>query len=386
MKIVDVCGFYTPFGGGIRTYIEQKLRLAEQLGHDITVLAPGVRAECRVVSSSARIEFLPSPHFLLDRKYFAFADEKAVHCALDRLKPDLIEASSPWRSANYVASYPGPVPRALIMHSDPLSAHAYRWFERVAEPTSVDRAFDWFWRRLRTYGQQFDLVVSANRHLSERLITGGVANVATVPMGVEQGLFSPAHRDEDLRRDLLASCALGPDATLLIAAGRLATEKRVPMLVDAATRAGRKRPIALAIFGEGRTLPDVIRAIAGNPHVRVFAPVRDRQQFARLLASADALLHGCEAETFGMVAAEATASGLRVVAPLAGGVSDFARLTPGLGFTPLDAVDASRAILQLPVHGQAAPWTAEVRTMAEHLGQLFDHYHDLASQGASKAA
>jgi alpha-1,6-mannosyltransferase len=26
MRIVDVCAFYSPQGGGVRTYIEQKLR------------------------------------------------------------------------------------------------------------------------------------------------------------------------------------------------------------------------------------------------------------------------------------------------------------------------------------------------------------------------
>jgi len=43
MKIVDVCAFYTPHGGGVRTYAEQKLRIGAQSGHDITILAPGDR-------------------------------------------------------------------------------------------------------------------------------------------------------------------------------------------------------------------------------------------------------------------------------------------------------------------------------------------------------
>ena len=41
MRIVDVCAFYTPKGGGVRTYVEQKLRIGPELGHDITILAPG---------------------------------------------------------------------------------------------------------------------------------------------------------------------------------------------------------------------------------------------------------------------------------------------------------------------------------------------------------
>ncbi|TIX51110.1 glycosyltransferase [Alteraurantiacibacter aquimixticola] len=386
MRIVDVCGFYTPEGGGIRTYVEQKLRVAEKLGQDITLLAPGAADRTVEISGSARIVTLASPHFPLDRKYFSFADQAAVHAALDRLQPDLIEASSPWNSANYVAAYPQPVPRALVMHSEPLSAHVYRWFEGIAQPASVDRVFDWFWERLRRYGRSFDAVIAANSSLAQRLSDGGVANVVTMPMGVEPGLFSPALRSESLRERLLGLCQLGPEATLLVSAGRLATEKRVPMLVEAATIAGAHRPIGLVIFGEGRAHRKIMRAIAGNPHIRLLRPVRDRKQFAAILASADALLHGCEAETFGMIAAEAHASGLPLIAPNLGGASDFVRHNPALGFTPTNMADIVRAILQLPDGGLRAAASPPPRNMEEHFRDLFRLYSGLVPQKSAAAA
>lgn len=385
MRLVDVCGFYSPDGGGIRTYVEEKLRLAERLGQDITILAPGAADATLDLSPSARIMTIASPRFPLDRKYFAFTDQQAVHRALDRLQPDLVEASSPWNSANFVAAWPRATPRSLVMHSEPLSAHVYRWFERIAEPPAIDRAFDWFWQRLRRYGKAFDAVIAANSSLARRLSAGGVEKVVTVPMGVQPGVFSPARRDEALRRRLLALCNLGSEATLLLCAGRLATEKRVPMLVDAATLAGRRRPVGLVIFGEGRSHKEVLRAIAGNPHVRLLQPVRDRAQFATILASADALLHGCEAETFGMIAAEAQASGIPLVAPDSGGASDFVR-DSGLGFTPADTCDVVRAILALPSGPPKALAPSASRTMKEHFRELYCLYAGLASNARTEAA
>ena len=226
MRIVDVCGFYSPDGGGIRTYVEEKLRFAEELGQDITILAPGAADTTVEISPSARVMTIASPRFPLDRKYFSFTDQQAVHRALECLQPDVVEASSPWNSAKYVATWPRPVPRALLMHSEPLSAHAYRWFERIAEPPAVDRAFEWFWQRLRRYGQVFDAVIVANSSLARRLSAGGVGKIMTVPMGVPPGVFSPSRRDESLRRRLLAMCALGPEATLLLCAGRLLGRSR----------------------------------------------------------------------------------------------------------------------------------------------------------------
>ncbi|GGO98993.1 glycosyltransferase [Stakelama pacifica] len=385
MHIVDVCGFYSPEGGGIRTYIEQKLRLAELLGQEITILAPGAKNGVQQVSPSSRIVRLQSPNFPLDRKYFAFTDRGSVHAALDRLQPDFIEASSPWKSAQFVAEYPRRVPRSLVMHSDPLAAHAYRWFEGLAAPNSIDRAFDWFWRRLRRFGREFDVVVAANSSLTKRLQDGGVPNAVTLPMGVEPGLFSPGKRQECVRTILLATCELPPDATLLVSAGRLATEKRIPMLVEAATVAGRQRQIGLVIFGEGRAHKKILRVIDGNPHVRLLQPVRDRELFATILASADALLHGCEAETFGMIAAEAHASGIPVIAPRGGGAGDFVRHDPALGFRPTDTADVVRAILELPHGGSSSRIAPAARSVEQHFRELFALYHALAQSALAVA-
>lgn len=384
MRIVDVCGFYTPHGGGIRTYVEQKLAMAERFGQDVTILAPDADHSLREIGPHARIVGVPSPRFPLDRKYFAFTEAAPVHAALDRLQPDFVEASSPWRSASIAMSWRPEVPKAFIMHSEPLSAHVYRWFERLASTDAVDRQFDWFWERLREFGRTFSAVICANSHLATRMSEGGVGNVFNIPMGVQPGVFGPQHRDEALRAQLLAECSLGPDATLLIAAGRLANEKRVPMLVEAATLAGRDRPIGLAIFGEGRAKDKIVRAIGGNPHIRLFMPVRERDRFAAILASADALLHGCEAETFGMTTAEARASGVPVIAPDRGGASDFA--DPPLQFRATDTDDAVRAILALPEVFDAQPPSSRVRSMETHFAELFALYEGIVRDRTTQAA
>ena len=82
------------------------------------------------------------------------------------------------------------------------------------------------------------------------------------------------------------------------------------MVIDACRMAGHKHQIALVLIGDGRDQAKIVRHIAGDPHVQLLAPIADRALLASVMASADALIHGCEAETFGLVAAEAAASGL----------------------------------------------------------------------------
>jgi len=386
MRIVDVCAFYTPAGGGVKTYIDRKLRAATVMGHEVIVIAPSTENRTEIVTEGARIEYVAGKRFPLDSRYCMFVDEAALHETLDALHPDMVEMSSPWQSASMLARWSADVPRALVMHADPLSAYAYRWFGQVASREAIDRGFGWFWRHLRRLQESYDHFIVANSGLADRLRAGGIGNVRLNPMGVEGDLFSPDLHSVELRREMLALCNLGEDATLCIAAGRLASEKRLPMLIDAVTRAGYDRPVGLLILGEGRSLSDVVRAVGGNPHICLLPPIRDRQLFARWLASADVLLHGCEAETFGMIAAEARASGLPMIVPDEGGAPDQLGEGAGYRYRSADAASLYRTIRRFLRTDRAAMRQAArtaaltVRNMDDHFATLFEDYRHLTKE------
>ena len=143
------------------------------------------------------------------------------------------------------------------------------------------------------------------------------------------------------------------------------------------------------IAGDGRARASVQRAAAGNPHVRLIAPITDRAAFATLLASADALVHGSESETFCMIAAEARASGIPMFLPDSGAAADH--LVPGAGYHYAAAQGASLAeqlnhfvadgpAKHLSVARAAAAGT---RTMDAHFSDLFALY---AIHGRAMAA
>lgn len=380
MRIVDVCAFYAPQGGGVKTYVERKLKAGARAGHEVIILAPGERSAVLNTGGDGRIVLLPARRFPLDRRYHYFDDEASLHAMLDHLQPDLVEASSPWSSAAMVGRWRGGVPRALIMHADPLSAYAYRWFGPVARRATIDRGFDWYWRHLRRLDAAFDMIVSANDSLSTRLREGGVSGARTIAMGVEPNIFSPIHRDEALRRHLLRCCGLGPDSLLLMGAGRHAPEKRWPQVIQAVTMAGYRLPLGLVLIGDGRDSARVRRAAAHNPHIHLLAPTTDRASLATLLASADALVHGCEAETFCMIAAEARASGVPVIVPDEGGAADQAGTGMGLRYRAGQPDSLANAIRQMAATDPAA-WrlratdaASRVDTMDSHFDHLFAAY------------
>jgi alpha-1,6-mannosyltransferase len=386
MKIIDVNAFYAPQGGGVRTYVDHKLRIGSALGHDILIVAPGRTDRIETRPEGGRIRYLASPALPVDRRYRYFDDPAAIHAVLDEERPDVVEASTPWRTASIVADWHGNAARALIMHADPLAAYAYRWFGGIADRAAIDRGFQWFWNHLRRAGGRFDLVVSASPDLSRRLREGGLNNICTIPLGVDPGIFSPLRGDERVRQELLERCALGPDASLMLAVGRHSAEKRWPMVIDACLRAGLHRKLGLVLIGDGRDRPRIVRHIGGNPHIHLLAPIGDRARLATVLASGDALIHGCEAETFGLVAAEAAASGLPIVVPAEGGAAAHALPECSETFAHSSAIRASDAILRLldenfPSKQSIAESRAlHARTIDTHFADLFAGYSAISAE------
>jgi len=385
MRIADVCAFYTPAGGGVRTYVDAKLRAGARFGHEVIVVAPGERHEVVRCGPGAFLVTIPSPRLPVDSRYRYFDDEAALHAVLDAWQPDHVEASSPWSSATMVGRWQGRASRSLVMHSDPLAAYAYRWLGGFVSTDRIDRMFGWFWSHLRGLGRMFDMVVCANSRLAGRLREGGVANSETVPMGVEPGYFSPSLRSAVMREEALHALGLDANASLLIGIGRFSAEKRWEMVLRAAGEAAKRREIGLLLVGDGPKRPKLELLAEGLDGVAILPRMVDRGELAQLLASADALVHGCEAETFCMVAAEARASGIPLIVPDRGAALD--QLVPGAGMTYRAASEASleRAIRGFINRGPelqraAAVRASKVRTMDDHFAELFARYETLGTQ------
>ncbi len=385
MRIVDVAEFYSPTGGGVRTYIDRKLEAAAQMGHELFVIAPGPedRFESRGKGGVIQVR---APRLPFDANYHMFWDASPVHRWLDELSPDLVEASSPWRGAWIVASWPSAVPRAMFMHADPVASYPQRWLAPIASPEQIDQLFAWFWRYLRKLTGRFTSVVTGGPWLAERLERQGIEAVASIPLGIDRSAFSPRMRDEGLRSRLLKACACPDDAKLVLGVGRFHPEKRWPMVIEAAMRASADAPIGLVLIGDGIDRRRVQRAAAASPHVHILPPIHDRGLLAAHLASADALVHGCESETFGLIPAEAMASGLPVVGPDRGGFAHLRSRSTSEIYRAGDTQAATDAIRRLfardPSVLKAAATEAalSVRRDVDHFADLFDHYRKIANQ------
>ena len=402
MLIVDVNEFYSPTGGGVRTYVDRKMGIMTEMGHELIVIAPGKADMVEERPGGGRVHYVRAPGLPFDSNYGLFWDAAPVTALLDRYNPDVVECSSPWRPAWIVANWQGKAQAAgqgraiksFFMHNDNMAAYAQRWLEGVASHDRIERAFAWYTRYMARFLDRYDTVVTNGPALEKRLRRRGLRIDAAMPLGIERRHFSPTLRDPALRRRMLEQCGLGEDGLLLLGLGRHHPEKRWPMVIDAAERAGGSAPVGLVLIGTGVDTRRMERRIAGSPHIRLFRPIYDRERLARVMASCDALVHGSEAEPFGLVASEAMASGLPLIVPDTGGCAEVADLHCAELYTACDAGACAEAILRFArrdralVRRAATVAAGRVRTDREHTVELIAYYQSLvdAAKGAMRHA
>ena len=390
MRIVEVAEFYSPTGGGVRTYIDRKFEAAANAGHELFVIAPSA-SEGFEPRPSGGIVGVRAPSLPFDANYRMFWDASPVHACLDELKPDLVEASSPWRGAWIAASWKAPTPRAMFVHAEPVAVYPQRWLARIADRDQIDRLFAGYWSYLRRLAERFDTVV-AGAWLSARLEHNGVKPVTSIDLGIDRTAFSPTLRDEQLRAEMLAACSLPQTAKLLLGVGRFHPQKRWPMVIDAVTQARESLPLGLVIVGDGMDRAKIEQAAAGKPYVHLAGAIQARAPLATLMASGDALVHGCESETFGLVTGEALASGLPIIAPDWGGSAQMADPAVSQTYRAAQTASFAAAITQLfardPVTLRAASLRVahDVRTDSEHYTDLFAHYESVVRSHALAAS
>lgn len=176
------------------------------------------------------------------------------------------------------------------------------------------------------------------------------------------------HPGVDLRR-FSAAPAVGAPVVLLL--GAIVGWKRPDLALEAVARAAGTVPdVRLLVAGEpldrpGDRLLEALKRRAAAPDLAGRVEFLGRVDDPRpVLAAARCLLHCSDAEPFGLVLAEALASGRPVVAPAAGGPREIVDPSSGCLYPPGDAAAAAAALTEVLV-APPEPLASAARARAE---------------------
>lgn len=373
MKIIDVAEFYTDEGGGVKTYINQKLQAGYKAGHEIVVVAPGPEAG-EEERFGGRVIWVPGPALPVDKRYSVLWREKMVHEILDNEKPDVLEGSSPWTGGWFAARWKGDAVKTFIFHQDPVAVYPHTFLGKLMSFSRVDKLFLFYWSYLRRLSKRFDATIVSGEWLAKRLSGFGIHNPVAVPFGIDKTFSTPDRRNPELRKKLLEELGLPEDATLLIGISRHHPEKRLGTVFEGFRMASKEKKMGLAIFGDGPFRWMVKRQAKGIKHLKLMGFTSNREELADYLSSADYFVHGSAAETYGLVVAEAICSGLPVVVPDVGGAGDLAVRDYSETYEPGNAEQLSRAILNILARDRSEMVAACARVAKESIGTMDDHF------------
>ncbi|GHI96867.1 glycosyltransferase [Streptomyces olivaceus] len=312
LRIVRLANFVAPASGGLRTALRELGRGYRAAGHDPVLVVPGAHADDRE-TEQGRVITLPGPLLPGTGGYRVLTGSRQVAALLEELAPDRLEVADR-TTLRWTGRWArrARVPAVMVSHE---TADGVLRTWGLPEP-AARRAADAL--NIRT-AHSYARVVCTTEFAAREFVRIGARNVVRAPLGVDLAGRHPALYDPRLRARYARA-----DETLLVMCSRLSVEKRPGTALDALDALRRRgRRAALVVAGDGPLRPRLEqRAREQALPVTFLGHLADPGALGALQASADVCLAPGPAETFGLAALEAMASGTPVVASASSALSE----------------------------------------------------------------
>ncbi len=329
MRVALTTESYLPYVSGVTVSVDALARGLGARGHDVLVLAPrpapgdsprpvgspGPEPEIAWLASYQLPRLVPPAYRMPSPNPWAGALRDAT-----RWQPDVVHAHSPFVTGLLARNLARASGAPLVFTHHTRFADYGHYLGPLAGPGSAltDAYLRRFWARCAA-------IVAPSADLAEeirgRLAPDRRERVHVVPTGIDvDGIRALAPVDP--RPD----AGWPADAIVIATLGRLAPEKSVEVIIDAAAAVFGREPMArLLVIGGGPSEEQLRRRTAdfgGRVHLTGALP--RLEALARLRAS-DLFAFASRTETQGLVLAEALSAGLPAVAVAGPGVADSVR-------------------------------------------------------------
>ncbi len=340
MRIALMTNNYKPFLGGVSISVERLAKGLEEMGHQVTVVAPTYEEQAeeenvfRYGTWMKRFIggiVLPNPFDRRIEQEFKQNQYDIIHVH----HPMLIGRTAVYLSKKYQ------IPLVFTYHTRYEQYLSYVKGIRVLEERAKDTKSKFHKQckqilhlirdklmpaYLHTFLKHCDFVFAPTQGMQEYLISTckvPCEKTAILPTGIEKHHFQVSNeRIEELRKQHQAE-----DIPLFLSVSRMSHEKNVDFLLRSIQKLKERyhRPFKVLMVGDGPNKRDYERRchelqIADEV---IFTGMVPNEEIAPYFAAADAFLFASKTETQGIVIVEALAGSIPVFALDATGVSDI---------------------------------------------------------------
>jgi glycosyltransferase involved in cell wall biosynthesis len=310
VRIALVTDTYTPQVNGVTTVVRRMAQTIARAGNACAVVAPRYPGEGTAPPLELRLPSIPFPPYPAIR--LSLMAGGPVTRYLDAFRPDAVHVATEGPLGLVGRNYAlrRDLPLVTAFHTD-FPAYCRHYGAARLEPA--------VWRWLLWFHGPARLTHTPGEHMRDALVTRGLDQAVVWGRGVDTDHFRP---DRD-RAPWRWRLGLPAGVALVLHVGRLAPEKNLGMLWESwsIARAALGRRVQFVVAGDGPAAPLVRSRMPWATHLGFL----NRETLADLYTAADVCVLPSATETCGLVALEAMASGVPVVAANAGGFRESIR-------------------------------------------------------------
>ncbi len=312
--------YYIPSKGGMETSVINLSKGLQAAGHEVFIFAPNYpnwQEKEKNVFRYKSFDFTYDGYQYVIPYPFNKMEDK-----VRSLNLDIIHSHQPYSLGEEALKYGKKfnIPVVMTYH---IKFEDYSHYIPFL-PKSISQKFiNWTVNR---YCRKCDAVIAPSSAIKKILIESEVKKqISVIPSGIDISNFA---KDDNKRGELRDKYGVKEDEILMVTASRVVEEKNIDFLVNSFKLIrGRNQKARLMIIGEGaakQDLEDLTAKLELGDSV-IFTGLLDKSEMMGHYEAGDIFVFASLTETQGLVAVEAMASGLPVVAIKASGIEDMVK-------------------------------------------------------------
>ena len=337
MEIAWFTDTWLPNRDGVVTSLLAFKKVLERKGHIIYIFAPGEKNEERENLFLYKAKtFKPYPQYKFPSILSIFSPR--TKRIIRKIQPDVIHSHTPGIMGIHaiLASHAVDMPLFFTFHTF-IDDSVYLLF-KSEELQNLTKKFIYKW--LRWYCSNCSCIIAPSNYAAKRLASICKKDVKILPTGIELERFEKANGKKIRER--------WQGKKIILHVGRIVKEKNIELLIEAAPHVLSKIDAIFVITGDGpykTTLQRMAKKKGLEEHF-VFTGFVSDEELVSYYKAADVFAFPSTYETQGIVAFEAMAAGVPVVAARAKALPDFIKDGEnGFLASPYDAKEFAEKII-----------------------------------------